>query len=76
MMRDMLILHEFWSDWDHDGNTNKLRRIPLELMEPIFNEGDHLWERSPTLEQIRCCSPLCQNEKQKLCVGDILIFYF
>jgi hypothetical protein len=46
---ESLALHEFLSDWDHDGSVNKLRTRRRRPSERIFNEGDHLWERSPTL---------------------------
>ena len=66
-MGETLVLHEFVSDWDHDGSANKLRTFPLDLTRHIFDKGVHSRDRSPTLQRILCCSPLCQNEWNIFC---------
>ena len=74
-MGETLVLHEFWSDWDHDGSANKLRTFPLDRQSGFSMKG--------IIREIgaRLCSEFfvavhCVKMNEIFFVDDILIFYW
>ena len=75
MMGEMLILHEFWSDWDHDGSVSKLRTFLVHWQSGFLIKG--------FIREIgaRLCSKFfvavhCVKMNEIFFVDDILIFYW